>query len=93
MSATTDPIPDNAGPDAVGGHAAHGAHGKHGKTALAVGAIGIVFGDIGTSPLYAFRETFAGTASVAIDRMHVLGVVSLIFWSMLLSSRSSMSPS
>ena len=54
------------------------------KAALAVGAIGIVFGDIGTSPLYAFRETFAGTANVAIDRMHVLGVVSLIFWSMLL---------
>ena len=54
------------------------------KTALAVGAIGIVFGDIGTSPLYAFRETFAGTANIAIDRMHVLGVVSLIFWSMLL---------
>ncbi|WP_379549865.1 potassium transporter Kup [Qipengyuania sp. DGS5-3] len=63
----------------------HGTHGKKaGKTALAVGAIGIVFGDIGTSPLYAFRETFAGTANVAIDRMHVLGVVSLIFWSMLL---------
>ena len=61
------------------GHAHSGS-----KTALAVGAIGIVFGDIGTSPLYAFRETFAGTATVAIDRMHVLGVVSLIFWSMLL---------
>ncbi|WP_379547307.1 potassium transporter Kup [Qipengyuania sp. DSG2-2] len=58
----------------------------HGATkgALAVGAIGIVFGDIGTSPLYAFRETFAGTANIAIDRLHVLGVVSLIFWSMLL---------
>ena len=51
---------------------------------MTVGAIGIVFGDIGTSPLYAFRETFAGSANVAIDRMHVLGVVSLIFWSMLL---------
>lgn len=62
-----------------------GGHGHSGsKAALAVGAIGIVFGDIGTSPLYAFRETFAGAASVAIDRMHVLGVVSLIFWSMLL---------
>jgi KUP system potassium uptake protein len=62
-----------------------GGHGHKGsKAALAVGAIGIVFGDIGTSPLYAFRETFAGTANVAIDRMHVLGVVSLIFWSMLL---------
>ncbi|HCS18824.1 MAG TPA: hypothetical protein DIW45_14805, partial [Erythrobacter sp.] len=56
----------------------HG-HGHSGsRTALAVGAIGIVFGDIGTSPLYAFRETFAGAASIAIDRLHVLGVVSLI---------------
>ncbi|GAA4036168.1 potassium transporter Kup [Parerythrobacter jejuensis] len=55
-------------------------------TKLAVGAIGIVFGDIGTSPLYAFRETFTATDrfAIAIDRMHVLGVVSLIFWSMLL---------
>ena len=62
-------------------------HGHSGsKTALAVGAIGIVFGDIGTSPLYAFRETFSPQNSfqIAIDRMHVLGVVSLIFWSMLL---------
>ncbi len=54
------------------------------KGALAVGAIGIVFGDIGTSPLYAFRETFAGAHPLALDTMHILGVVSLIFWSMTL---------
>ena len=36
------------------------------KGALAVGAIGIVFGDIGTSPLYAFRETFAGAHPLAV---------------------------
>jgi len=52
------------------------------KLKLAVGAIGIVFGDIGTSPLYAFRETFRGPHPLAIDDMHILGVVSLIFWSM-----------
>ena len=51
---------------------------------LAAGAIGIVFGDIGTSPLYAFRETFAGAHPLELDRIHVLGVVSLIFWSMTL---------
>lgn len=63
----------------------HGAHGKGaGKAALAVGAIGIVFGDIGTSPLYAFRETFVGPHPLALDKAHVLGVISLIFWSMLL---------
>lgn len=49
-----------------------------------MGAIGIVFGDIGTSPLYAFRETFAGAHPLALDDAHVLGVVSLIFWSMTL---------
>ncbi|RIV84646.1 potassium transporter Kup [Aurantiacibacter zhengii] len=54
------------------------------KLKLAAGAVGIVFGDIGTSPLYAFRETFRGAHSLPIDDLHVLGVVSLIFWSMTL---------
>ena len=54
------------------------------KLKLAVGAIGIVFGDIGTSPLYAFRETFAGPHPLALDDLHIFGVVSLIFWSMTL---------
>jgi len=54
------------------------------KLKLAVGAIGIVFGDIGTSPLYAFRETFVGTHPLTIDDLHIYGVVSLIFWSMTL---------
>ncbi len=62
-----------------GGHSHAGT-----KAGLAVGAIGIVFGDIGTSPLYAFRETFAGPHPLALDSAHVLGVVSLIFWSMTL---------
>ena len=52
------------------------------KLKLAVGSIGIVFGDIGTSPIYAFRETFVGPHKLAIDDAHILGVVSLIFWSM-----------
>jgi KUP system potassium uptake protein len=47
-------------------------------------AIGVVFGDIGTSPLYALRETFAGAHPLAIDELHVFGVISLIFWSMML---------
>ncbi|MCR9178748.1 MAG: potassium transporter Kup [Erythrobacteraceae bacterium] len=63
---------------------AGGSNHSASKTALAVGAIGIVFGDIGTSPLYAFRETFAGAHPLALDSAHVLGVVSLIFWSMTL---------
>ncbi|HEY0626291.1 MAG TPA: potassium transporter Kup [Allosphingosinicella sp.] len=51
---------------------------------LAVGAIGIVFGDIGTSPIYAFRETFAGHHPLAPDQLHIVGVLSLIFWSMMI---------
>jgi KUP system potassium uptake protein len=54
------------------------------KLKLAVGAIGIVFGDIGTSPLYAFRETFVGPHPLTIDDLHIYGVISLIFWSMTL---------
>ncbi|MET0360395.1 MAG: potassium transporter Kup [Sphingobium sp.] len=51
---------------------------------LVVGAIGIVFGDIGTSPLYAFRETFAGHHHLDLDPSHIMGVISLMFWSMML---------
>ncbi|HWJ68752.1 MAG TPA: potassium transporter Kup [Sphingobium sp.] len=51
---------------------------------LAVGAIGVVFGDIGTSPIYAFREAFAGHHTLTLDEPHILGAISLIFWSMML---------
>ena len=51
-------------------HDGHG-HGGDGKLKLAVGAIGVVFGDIGTSPLYAFRETFAGHHPIEADRLHI----------------------
>jgi KUP system potassium uptake protein len=65
-------------------HAGHAhAHGNDGIIKLAVGAIGIVFGDIGTSPLYAFRETFAGHHKLSLDHAHIMGVTSLMFWSMM----------
>ena len=51
---------------------------------LAIGAIGIVYGDIGTSPIYAFRETFAGHHPLPPDALHIYGVLSLIFWSMMI---------
>jgi KUP system potassium uptake protein len=51
---------------------------------LAIGAIGVVFGDIGTSPLYSLKESFAGPHPLAIDRPHIFGVLSLIFWTMTL---------
>ncbi len=61
----------------------HG-HAQGSLAKLAVGAIGIVFGDIGTSPIYAFRETFAGHHKLVPDSLHVYGVLSLIFWSMMI---------
>jgi KUP system potassium uptake protein len=59
-------------------------HHRDGFAKLAVGSVGVVFGDIGTSPLYAFRETFAGHHPIDPDRLHILGVLSLVFWSMML---------
>ena len=58
-------------------------HGRY-LAALTVGALGIVYGDIGTSPLYALRECFHGTHGIAATRENVLGVLSLIFWSLTL---------
>ncbi|HJQ18470.1 MAG TPA: potassium transporter Kup [Dongiaceae bacterium] len=68
--------------DDDGSHA-HG-HPQASLAKLALGAVGIVFGDIGTSPIYAFRETFAGHHVLAPDHVHIYGVLSLIFWSMML---------
>ena len=60
----------------------HGSHGPLLK--MAVGAIGVVFGDIGTSPLYALRDTFAGHHALPLDQLHVFGIISLMFWSMMI---------
>jgi len=51
---------------------------------LLLGALGVVFGDIGTSPLYAFRVCFAGDPGLPVVPANVLGVLSLIFWSLVL---------
>lgn len=51
--------------------------------ALTIGAIGVVFGDIGTSPLYAFREALNQTAGGGIDPSEILGVLSLAIWSLI----------
>jgi KUP system potassium uptake protein len=64
----------------------------HGEThstaslgALIIGSIGVVYGDIGTSPLYAFREavTAANTKAEVLEPFAVLGVVSLILWALI----------
>ena len=50
-------------------------------TVLTLAALGVVFGDIGTSPLYAFKEAFGGTHGLPLNEVNVLAVLSLFFWS------------
>ncbi len=63
---------------------ASGGHGKIGLAGLIVGAIGVVFGDIGTSPLYTIREAFSAHYGLVANHDTVLGLLSLIFWSLTL---------
>jgi KUP system potassium uptake protein len=51
---------------------------------LSLAALGVVYGDIGTSPLYAIRESFHASYGLAVTSENILGVLSLIFWSLLL---------
>jgi KUP system potassium uptake protein len=51
---------------------------------LALGALGVVYGDIGTSPLYALRESFHEEYGLAVTPANVLGILSLIFWSLII---------
>ncbi len=54
---------------------------KNSLIALIVGAIGVVYGDIGTSPLYALREAFGGDHPLDLNKANLFGVLSLFFWS------------
>ena len=62
----------------------HG-HSKAGTGMLALGALGVVYGDIGTSPLYALKETFTEKSHpMLVDNINVYGVCSLAFWALLI---------
>lgn len=63
---------------------AHLDKGTAAMAGTALAALGIVFGDIGTSPLYAMRAIFLSGGGVPISETNVLGVVSLIFWALVL---------
>ena len=66
-------------------HGHSSGHGpKAGKASLALGALGIVYGDIGTSPLYAFREAFEEHDLDAANEINALGVVSIVFWALII---------
>jgi len=61
-------------------------HMRASRIALAVGALGVVFGDIGTSPLYAVQTVFSADAArpVGVDPDAVYGVISLVFWALVI---------
>ncbi|HEX7685285.1 MAG TPA: potassium transporter Kup [Trinickia sp.] len=56
--------------------------GRHSLSALTLAAIGVVYGDIGTSPLYALKEAFSPAHGIALTQNSILGVLSLLFWAM-----------
>src|SRR6185295_12226942 len=68
------------------GQASHGSAAQPAFMALVVGSIGVVFGDIGTSPLYAFKESISHVVrgGAALNMGDVLGVVSLMFWALMI---------
>jgi KUP system potassium uptake protein len=63
---------------------AHEGHSHKSLIPLTIGAIGVVFGDIGTSPLYAFREALGQAASDGLSQEEIIGVMSLALWALIL---------
>jgi KUP system potassium uptake protein len=61
-----------------------GTQKKQKLSPLVLGAIGVVYGDIGTSPLYAIQATFAGTHPLPVVEANILGVLSVMFWTIML---------
>lgn len=57
---------------------------QSGKAALMLAALGVVYGDIGTSPLYTLKECFSGHAGLELTHFNIIGILSLIFWALML---------
>jgi KUP system potassium uptake protein len=57
---------------------------REGVAALTLGALGVVYGDIGTSPLYTMKEIFSPATGVPLDAAHLVGAVSVIFWGLMM---------
>jgi KUP system potassium uptake protein len=77
-------MPDPAGAASEAAEESHHSPNKESFAALALGAMGVVFGDIGTSPLYAMREALHHTRHSVSSELAVLGVVSLVTWALIL---------
>jgi KUP system potassium uptake protein len=84
MSRAPAPKPFSLEPPQGHGHGPVSARSSSRTMKLSLAAIGVVFGDIGTSPLYAMRECFHGPHAIPVNEANVLGVLSLIFWSLTL---------
>nr|HMS81933.1 KUP/HAK/KT family potassium transporter [Burkholderiaceae bacterium] len=76
MSVASPGAAENAGPSSVVR--------RQSLAALTLGAIGVVYGDIGTSPLYTVKEIFAPATGVPLDAPHLVGAVSAIVWALML---------
>ncbi len=76
----SSPSPEITQPSAAPGASSH--HPPSAVWKLSLAALGVVYGDIGTSPLYALKECFRGEHSVPPSQANVLGVLSLIFWTL-----------
>ncbi len=82
-TAAASPTPASSAPD--DGHHGHDSHHKAGFAGLALGSVGVVYGDIGTSPLYALKESLHHTAKDGIvSSGEVIGVVSLLIWALII---------
>ena len=69
---------------AATGHAGQTGHGHASLAGLIAGAVGVVFGDIGTSPLYTIKEAFTPHYGLTPDHPTVLGILSLVFWALMI---------
>src|SRR4051812_28381691 len=67
----------------AGGDHGHGSRGRRQLFGLALASLGVVFGDIGTSPLYAVRECLSRAHGLSSAPENVFGIVSLIFWALM----------
>jgi KUP system potassium uptake protein len=85
MSATTAHSAAQGAAQGAGHGAGHGVpHGAGPLAALSLAALGVVYGDIGTSPIYALRESLHGAHGVPPTAANVLGLLSLIFWALII---------
>ncbi len=78
---THDQPGDKAGTEAAA--PAEHSHRRSGLAAMTLGALGVVYGDIGTSPLYTLKEVFAPATGVPLDAPHLVGAVSVIVWALM----------